>query len=128
MLHEDSLAASPQVFKHNQAARNVLGLLTGKPYLRQAVAVSNYLDYYHYYISDLIAKQRISAPELALIAADLLQLERAMRWPRAMRWQPQDVSLNPPIVLANDLNLARHYELCTKLYFTWNRLCAHANS
>ncbi|MBX9598254.1 MAG: hypothetical protein K2X04_06730 [Burkholderiales bacterium] len=155
MLTKISVDGATVVLKHNFKARNVAALLKRKVYYSESVQLTNLLAEYYFYVADLILNKTTPSPELNLIANDLGLLESAIRQksilnqihhPRSLIYSsPTSSKLRhkSPTIISNQFeyndsaqfngyhnhpDLAIHNELFPRLYYHWNKICAHVNS
>lgn len=110
---DTSLAIRQQLFRHLEVGQNTLELLRGKSYLREAVTISNWLSYYHYYLPEFCENN--SRVELRdKLKADFSGFKAAIIKHQQFRID------NEPQFLPQ---LEWHYDYFRRLNYNWNKLC-----
>jgi len=119
MLEDSDNHRGREVFRHHLAANNVLRLLK-KEQLRPAVKLTRYLSYYHYYLADLLMRERVSSRELTVIRRDIELLFLAVELGN---------SIPEAATISSDANTLRyHYRIYANIKSDWNKLCQAVSS
>ena len=115
MLKNQHSAESRTLFKHYYQAKNVLPLLTKFPQIRQMVAITNWLSYYHYYLADLLSTSSSDRGLLATLEHDL----------QILLWAFKNGKKLPKLAFAclEDGELSSHQLIFSKIRHKWNKLC-----
>jgi len=119
MLEDSDNQQSRVIFKHYLAAVNVLGLLQ-KDQLRSATKLTKWLSYYHYYLADMLVRERVHPDDLVVIRKDIDLLYLAINLGNTI---PQVNIIN-----VNGNLLSQHYRIYGNIKADWNRLCLAASS
>lgn len=119
MLEDSDSHQGREVFRHYLAANNVLRLLK-KDQLRSAVKLTRYLSYYHYYLADLLMRERVSSQELGVISRDIELLFLAVELGNSI---PEAATISSE---ANSLRY--HYRIYANIKSDWNKLCQAVSS
>lgn len=114
MLDGDTtLAIRQRLFRHLEVANNTLELLRGKPYLREAVTITNWLNYYHYYLPEFCENNSDSETRSRL-KTDFSHFKTAILYHREFNIETEQEF---------DEQLDWHYNCFRRLNYNWNKLC-----